>query len=422
MLCAICLVLTIPADAAAILPYNYDPVDYIQDISLAGDTKTINYNFSSVESGFFIWDSQSNETYTFNDQFEVVLYSDQVHPYTIQYFPFGQPFNPSNYHLKQPAHGCVYVGDILPNSDISYDFTFWLTLHWDNHYGYPCELGVHFYHYLDLYNADGEYLETVQLSYELRKYELDNIQNALEIRDAVNFKGTFPAKAAYVRPRIRYYCGAASGSACSTDVTISGHGGSAVLSVDINTVLENSNQMQAIKDKLNDLNDSIGNVGDKLDGTNDRLDDIISGGEAGDSLDSAGDRLDDANDHTSGSMNDVSQSEDNLMQDAQDKLDDLDDLGILSGVGDFSDSISFVSGYLSRIFYGIEDWSIVLTLPLFLGIVMFICSHSAGVTRVFRSSSSAEDDVAAQRSAYMKDHIARGSPSESYYVYQETLW
>lgn len=268
IICCLCLVaclFSVPVMAAGILPDNYDPVDYIQNISLDGDKKTICYDFSDTHSGFFIWDSQSNETYTFNDQFEVLLYSDQVHPYTIQYFPFGQPFDPTNYNLKQPAHGCVYVGDILPNSDISYDFTFWLTLHWDNDYGDPFALGVHFYHYLDLYNADGEYLETVQLSYELRKYELDKIQNALEIRDAVNFKGTFPAKAAYVRPRIRYYCGAASGSAGSRDVTISGHGGSAVLSVDINTVLENSNQMQAIKDKLKDLNDSIGNVNDKLD-------------------------------------------------------------------------------------------------------------------------------------------------------------
>lgn len=270
IICCLCLLvcmLAVPANAASILAGNYDPTDYIHDITISGETKTISYDFTDIRGGWFLWDSFENQSFTYVDTFSHFLGDDQdqVSGYSITYFPFGQPFDPSNWNLNQPAHGCVYVGDISPNSDIAYEFDFWFVLQWDNSRDVPFTLGIHFYHYLDYYDANGEYLETVQLSYELRKYDLEVVENALTLSDVVHFEGVFPAKAAYVRPRVRHYCGAASNSDGSRGVTLSGGASHTSLSVDINTVLENSNQMQAIKDKLNDLNDSIGNVNDKLD-------------------------------------------------------------------------------------------------------------------------------------------------------------
>lgn len=386
------------ADAASILAGNYDPADYIHDIVISGDTKTIRYDFSDIHGGFFLWDSYTQKSYVIVDNFTYDLNdNDNTYGYSVQYFPFGDAFDPTSSNLAQSAHGCVYLGDISPNSAIAYEFSFDFGLSWDNSSGDPFTLGVHIYHYLDYYDSNGNYLETVQLSYELRKYDIDRVDDALFIDDIVNFVGTFPAKAGYARPRIRFYCGTASGSTGSYDVVLSAQASHTALSVDINTVLENSNQMQVIQGKLDDLQSSIGSVGDKIDGTNDRLDQIITGGEAGDSLGAAGDQLEDSSgavsdkaDSVTDDIGSVGDFESGVMDDINDTFGQID---VASGVGKFNTSLAFISNYVQLIFKGVEDWEVAITLPLFLGLFFGICQHVGGITNMrARQAREARND------------------------------
>ena len=263
IVCCLCLLvcgLTAPVYAAStILAGNYDPADYIHDISISGDTKTIRYDFSSVYGGWFIWErnSGSSEISMYEFDFELVANSEY---YTINYFPFGDPFDVTTKNLSSPAHGCLYVGDILPGSSIDYDFLFVFDVTWDNFDDVIVDIDLHYYHYLDCYDKNGAYIETLTIDAGVKSYTVDVGSAGLELHNA-NFSGSFPANAVYVRPRLRF----SVYSDPALDMHIRGMAGQIDLSVDLNTVLENSNQMAAIKNKLDDLNVSIGDVNDKLD-------------------------------------------------------------------------------------------------------------------------------------------------------------
>ena len=377
MLCVICLILTIPAEAAStILPGCYDLSDYIHDITISGDTKTIRYDFSDIRYAFRYWDNDGLAIKDFVDNATVDIggYASEV---AVSCYPFG--IVPSGGALTARG-GALYVGDLLPGSPIDFNFSLELSFSWEND-GQPFDLIVKYEPGYYVYDELGNLIDTVNLDMTSVTYPLGV---TLELTDFQELSGTIPASASYVMPFVRvrsYIIGQEQ-----VWVHISFQGLHTGLSVDLSTVLENSNQMQAIKDKLDDLNSSIGNVGDKIDGTNDRLDQIISGGDAGDSLGSAGNKLEgssgvvsDKADSVVGDIGSVGNFESGLMSDINNTIGKID---VAKSVGKFNTSLAFISNYAQLIFDGVDEWQVALTLPLFLGLFFGICQHVGGVANM----------------------------------------
>lgn len=57
---------------------------------------------------------------------------------------------------------------------------------------------------------------------------------------------------------------------------------------------------------------------------------------------------------------------------------------VVGDVGKFSKSLAFVQKYTGRIANGIQDYLIVFTLPIFIGIFLYLCSRTPGAIRAFR--------------------------------------
>lgn len=263
IICCLCLLvcmLVVPVNAASILSGNYDPADYIHDITISDDTKTIRYDFSDIRYAFRYWDNGTQKTQDFVDNFSV-----QVEAYTqhvVACYPFGVMRTTGNLDSKG---GALYVGDILPGSPIDFDFGLDVSFEWANE-GQPFDLTVTYEPTYLLYDEAGLLIDTVNLDKETVVYTLgDGLDNPVTttLSEIRHITGSIPADASYILPFFRIRVQNPANEQLWLILSVQGLHTS--LFVDINTVLENSNQMQAIKDKLDDLNVSIGGVNDKLD-------------------------------------------------------------------------------------------------------------------------------------------------------------
>lgn len=289
IVCCLCLmvcVLAVPANAASILTGCYDPADYIHDITISDETKTIRYDFSEIRYAFRYWDNGTNTVQDFVDNFSVQV--DALTQHVVACYPFGVIRATSNLDSRG---GALYVGDILPGSPIAFDFGIEVYFEWVND-GQPFDMTVVYEPVYLLYDDAGQLIDTVNLDKETVVYTLgDGGDNPVTttLSEIRHITGSIPADASYIVPfyRIR----AKNSGNVQVWLTLSVQGAHTSLSVDINTVLENSNQMQAINDKLSD---------------------IITGGEAGDRLDDATGNLDNSSDQF-----------DDTLGDYQDKADQL---------------------------------------------------------------------------------------------------
>ena len=57
---------------------------------------------------------------------------------------------------------------------------------------------------------------------------------------------------------------------------------------------------------------------------------------------------------------------------------------VSSGIASFGNALAFVQVYATNIANGIDDYLIVFTLPIFVGIFLYVCSRVPGITRAFR--------------------------------------
>ena len=57
---------------------------------------------------------------------------------------------------------------------------------------------------------------------------------------------------------------------------------------------------------------------------------------------------------------------------------------VSSGIASFGNALAFVQVYATNIANGIDDYLIVFTLPIFVGIFLYVCSRAPGITRAFR--------------------------------------
>lgn len=262
-----------PANASSILPGTYDPADYIRDITISGDTKTISYDFSDVSQIFRFWDNGSGVVNDFYDHASFRLNADSSRV-AIACWPLGVQIG--NYDLTDG--GSLYVGEILPSSPIDFDFDVSLLIRWDNG-GQPFDLSVIISPSFFLFDATGKFIGSVNQDATTVNYRLGD--TTLSLSDIVSVSGTIPANAKYIAPKIGFDFSYAKQEQMTVEVDIQGL--STLFSVDINTILENSNQMQAINNKLDGIisgtpeqnqnaNNSAGTVEDQKDQIGDLVD------------------------------------------------------------------------------------------------------------------------------------------------------
>lgn len=135
----------------------------------------------------------------------------------------------------------------------------------------------------------------------------------------------------------------------------------------------------AIGDMSTEVNQGLDDVQTAVDGTNDRLDSIIGDGTEGDELETM-----------SGLMGFQNQQIDDFNRSQQESIDSglesvFDSLNLDSWQS-FITPLSFIQHYIDKVFDGLGIYSIVYTLPLFLGLFFYMCSRIPGSTRVMRPS------------------------------------
>ena len=266
-----------PAHAASILTGNYDPANYIHDITISGETKTINYDFSSIRYAFRYWENGDPSTTDYKDNFTVDLHPDATQ-FVVSCYPFG---------VVQGSHklskgGAVYVGDILPGSPIAFDFLLDVSFEWENR-GQPFDISVTYEPVYLLFDDSGSLLDTVNLTKDTVTYTLvsDNENGyTTTLTDVRHISGTIPADASYIVPFYRLRVRNSLQDQMLVTMTV--QGGHTSLSVDINAVLDNSNQMHIIQDKLDSIltgtpeqNEDANNAKDELEDKKDQLDDLL---------------------------------------------------------------------------------------------------------------------------------------------------
>lgn len=57
---------------------------------------------------------------------------------------------------------------------------------------------------------------------------------------------------------------------------------------------------------------------------------------------------------------------------------------VSGGIASFGNALAFVQTYTTNIANGVDDYLIVFTLPIFVGIFLYVCSRVPGITRAFR--------------------------------------
>ena len=246
-----------------------DPSDYPADISISGDIKTVTFDFSTINWGYYFYSDTGGSTIKLGD-FTFNVPSDSRF-YVCQIFPFGQPIVPD--YVSSNNFGCLYIGDLSPGSAIDFSFDIHFECLWQNYSGsINHRMRIDRYWLYDLYDSSGTFITTVQGEsssdiWELQPHPSD--YDKLVYDGSYQITGTFPANATYVRPRIRIACvNSAEYNILDFGVFQKGFR----MSVDINTILENSNLQQEILDKLDQIIN--GRPGDNAE--SDRLDSDVN--------------------------------------------------------------------------------------------------------------------------------------------------
>ena len=251
IVCCLCLLvcgLTTPAQAASILTGNYDPADYITSVTADGTTKIVTYDFSDIQALLRSWDNYSNSAKMVYDSLhmQVPVGATQA---VINCFPLGRYAAVND----TASYGGLIVNDILPGSPLDFSMTFRYVIEAYEH-NEPVEIAVNYSYGCFYYAEDGSYLGVVE---KVTDPDVISVSGTVE----KVLEGTIPANAYSIIP----WCKMSAKFSSDQAFDFWAYGVHFMLSANIDTVIENSNQMAAIKDKLDDLNVSIGGVDDKLD-------------------------------------------------------------------------------------------------------------------------------------------------------------
>lgn len=426
LLCCLSLflsdVLCAPAYAAI---DAYDPYDYVGDITVMGDEKKVTFDFTGLPWCLNIWENPGSiKTTRFGITGEAYSFraaNEASNNLTSRIFLCGQEQYEGQV-LK--SNNSIYIGDIMPGASVDIGMIFGLKM---THVGlrdsgYP--LSVFFNYGFFMFDKDGKYLGNHFGYASNYEYPSNDVE---EVTVYPSYQYTFSADVQYITPFLSW---SASTDGSIRDWLFEFIPYEFTCSTYINMIYEDSITMDRIQNKLDDLNDGIQDANDKLDDvnqsiqdngdklddvnqsiqdSNEKLDDIYTGGDAGASLGDAGDKL-------SGSSGTVSDTVGGMADDIGNVSDfetgqfehieyAFDQLAIVQEFGQFNTSLAFVSGYVQQIFDGLENWHIVLTLPMFIGLFFGICQHVGGISHV--RSVNAREARAEELHEFRKDRSER---------------
>lgn len=238
-LCLIVSALVVPVSAVQYLK----PSDYLAEVTADGNIKTAHYSFRGLDWLITAWNSTtgvyedySNDVYYFPD----VSYKQAL----FQAYPFGGPV----YGNSLPWNSVAFdVSDILPGSPIDFEFPFYVRARWDTYehvdVSVSCSYGMAYY------DKNGNLQNTIYGASQNFSFTMDNVVYK-EWEEKLTISGTIPASAYYIVPFVKVDTVL---SEFVPDMQIFFGGGSFDLYIDVNTVIENSNMMQSINKKLDDI-------------------------------------------------------------------------------------------------------------------------------------------------------------------------
>lgn len=304
--------------ASVLTPVNavsgyYDPADYIDDVVINGDTKTVYYDFAGVPWLFWFYDSYSgSSTMITGDSASYMLVG------ATDFNCYAQPFGgqPS---MGTISGGALDVSDIIPGSSIDFDTEFTVGIKWS---GSDTEdVTVTYSVVVYYYDANGAYMGISDI---VRSSDIfDDLSSAGYQSVTKSLTGTIPVNAHYIIPSIVISCDWVD-DGVGYGLTWYMSDCNFTMAVDISMIQEQSNLMQSVNGKLDELGDKIDDTNDKLDDANDKLDNI------GDKIDDTNDKLDDIitgtpeQNASADSFKDSVSDRADAMQDALDTMDSVD--------------------------------------------------------------------------------------------------
>lgn len=277
------VLISCPTPASAL--ESFQPANYLQDISVDGDIKTVTYLFDSSIPLTNFWLQPSGEKLTYQAN-EITLFPPKgTTSFTSRTYPLGKEAYDSQ---VMPVYSAVDVGDIKELAPVSISSRFSVQLrdltasHMESMVPYTVRYSCGFY----AYDASGAYLGVFYGPNETKElYPGDVFDFVARYDDALpsNIKYLLPFVTGVFTPTGSYYDNFDYNGFLIKPWYFR-------MDVDINMIYEQSQTMQRIEEE-------IGEIGDKIDDTNDKIDDIITGtpemkddadgfeGEIGDTVD-----------------------------------------------------------------------------------------------------------------------------------------
>lgn len=247
------LALAFPVNAVAD-GHIITPSSVLQDVTIDGTIKTAHYNFDAWYWYIRTYDNGTGEFGGYAKGSMEVVFPEGTTYLLLRCFPFGS-YQAEGGNLVSGSTS-FDVSDILPGSPIDFSYEVWCDLDWTHvlEVTVKCRLDCYYY------DSNGLYLGVVEGDQYVETLVSDgaNDETSLDVH-AFTVSGSFPANAYYIVPCIRF------------DILPSEDGftftfGSSHfdLYVDIDTVLENSNTLNSINDKLADVNNTLGSIDSAL--------------------------------------------------------------------------------------------------------------------------------------------------------------
>lgn len=249
--------------------HDVDPANYVSSISVEDGVKTVYYDFAGVEPHVNAWDSSTNGIIAGPDYWELGQGAKQF-ALTLSpiggYFPEGADCN--NYR--------ILVSDIMPGCPIDIYFSVGVTY---SIFGFSD--GLTFYDGFTAgfytYDENGKYLDTVSLRVEgaIKSDSADHFGFDYEI------EGTIPLNAYAILPWFKLDCWLGDYDPdLRIEVAISPS--TLKMSTAVDSIVEQSHQMEVIKDKLNNIltgtpeqNESANNSAGTVEDQKDQIQDLV---------------------------------------------------------------------------------------------------------------------------------------------------
>lgn len=298
------VLISFPTPASAL--DSYQPKNYISDIKVDGDIKTVTYLFDNGLPVTNFWETPGGAKIQNNSKVVTYMPTDGTTSFTARSYYLGAEAYDNG---SMPLGHVIDVGDIKDQAPVAISSRFSMQTWNIASTGMPSTItpivSMRYSYGFFAYDKTGAYIGTYYGTATTVTIEPGKVYDF-----SARYEDPLPSGIKYMLPFNSFNGTMANGS--MDNLGLSMNFWFFQMDVDINMIYEQSQTMGQIKDKLGDIEEEIGDVGDKIDDTNDKLDEIISGGEA---ATEASEVIEDLDEDIDG-FND-------LMQDKEDLEDDL---------------------------------------------------------------------------------------------------